>query len=106
MLVSFEIGHTGRQKIAKELVAILEEGGLDVSGPTPSMTFSRGVPRAAIMELNPADEDIALSLADALTPFLRVTFSGRKKAEIEVGKINIGVRGEPLFGDDGVVTFP
>ena len=104
--VSVETGHTGRQRVAKELVTILKDGGLDAAGPTSMMIFSSGVLPAVTMELNPTDEDVARALAGALNPFLKVTFSGRKKDEIEVGKITIGLHGEPLFGDDGVVTFP
>jgi hypothetical protein len=106
LVVSLETGHTGRQKIAKELIDILKEAGINVSGPTSVMTFSKGVSPPIIMELNPVDDDIGRFLAEALQPLLRVTFTGRKKKEIPAGKITIRLQGEPLFSDAGVITFP
>jgi hypothetical protein len=101
-----ESGNTKRQKVAKQLVEILSDCGFNVIGPTPTMTFSKGVLPAVSVELNPADEEIARQLAFALNPYLHVQFSGKKKNEIEQGKISIAVYGDPIFSEDGVVTFP
>jgi len=103
--ISVESGHSGRQRVAKELVDILQEGGTQVSGPLPVMTFSKGVLPPVIIEMNPADEDIARALAEVLNPFVKTVFSGKKKADIEAGKISIKLHGEPLFDENGVVTF-
>jgi prefoldin subunit 5 len=103
--VSVEIGHSGRQTVAKELVDILQEGGAQVSGPLPVMTFAKGVLPAVIIKMNPADEDVARALAEVLNPFVKTVFSGTKKADIEVGKISVNLHGEPLFDENGVVTF-
>jgi len=101
-----ESGNTNRQKVARQLVEILSECGFKTTGPSAAMTFSRGVLPAVRIAVNPADEDIARQLAFALNPYLNVRFSGKAKNDNEQGKISIAIYGDPIFSDDGVVTFP
>jgi hypothetical protein len=101
-----ESGNTNRQKAAIQLVEILSEGGFKTKGPTPTMTFSKGVLPPVRVSINPADEDIARQLADALNLYLNVPFSGKANNESKRGKISITIYGEPIFSDDGIVTFP
>lgn len=101
-----QTGHTGRQRIASQLVDILKSTGVMVSGPTPIITFSKGTPAAAKIAINPADEDIAGVLATALNPYLRVKFVGEKKIDLEKGHVSIYLHGEPAFAEDGSVTLP
>lgn len=101
-----ESGNTNRQKVAQQLVKILSDVGFPTKGPSPTMTFSKGVLPAVRMELNPADEGIARQLAYALNPYLNVKFSGKSKNVYEQGKITISIYGNPIFSADGSVTFP
>ena len=101
-----ESGNTNRQKVARQLVDILSESGFKTTGPSPTMTFSKGVLPAVRVAINPADEDIARQLAFALNPYLNVRFSGKAKNENEKGKISIAIYGDPIFSEEGVVTFP
>ena len=104
--IANESGNTKRQKVAKQLAEILSECGFNVIGPTATMTFSKGVLPAVRASLNPADEGIARQLAFALNPYLNVRVYGKKKNEIEQGKISVTIYGDPIFSGDGVVTFP
>lgn len=106
LIIISESGNTNRQKVAQQLVKILTESGFNAEGPAPVMTFSKGVMPAVRMELNPADEDIAMQLAYALNPYLNVKFSGKTKNAHEQGKITIAIHGNPIFSVDGSVTFP
>ena len=106
IIIVSETGNTNRQKVAKELVAILKECGFGTSGPTPTMTFSKGILPPIRISVNEADKNIARQLADALNPFLNVQFSGKVKKDLKPGKINIEIHGDPLFNENGTVTFP
>jgi hypothetical protein len=101
-----ESGNTNRQKVAKQLVDILSQGGFKAKGPSPTMTFSRGVLPPVRMSLNLADEDIARQLAFALNPYLNVKFLGKKSSENEQSRITIAIYGDPIFSENGIVTFP
>jgi len=101
-----ETGNTNRQKVAKELVEILKECNFRTSGPTPTMTFSKGVLSPVVISINPTEEDIARKLAYALNPFLNVEFSGKVQNSYDPGKITIAIYGNPMFNENGSVTFP
>lgn len=101
-----ESGNTMRQRVTRQLVGILSESGIETKGPIGTTTFSRGVLPAVRLELNKEDKDIAMQLARALNPYLNVRFSGKVNNQNEPGKISLEIYGNPLFTEDGVVTFP
>lgn len=101
-----EPGNINRQRVAKELVAILKESNFKTSGPAQAMVFSKSVLPPVRISINRSDADIARGLSFALNPFLNVKFSGKVKNDYTPGKINIEIYGNPIFKEDGVVTFP
>ncbi len=104
--IGCESGNRKRQMVAKELIEILSESGFNASGPSPFTSYSKkGFPAVQIY-FNPADEDIVRKLAYALNPFLNVQFSGKVENEHALGKVNIAIYGNPIFSEDGIVTFP
>ncbi|MEW6442575.1 MAG: hypothetical protein AB1640_16680 [bacterium] len=103
--VQVETGHTGRHRVAAELVEILKGAGLTAKRPNSSMTFSKGTLPAITIEINPADESLARAIASVLHPFLQVKFAGKKMDKLERGHVSIHLGGEPVFAEDGSVTF-
>lgn len=101
-----EKGNSLRQKVARQLVDILSESGIETKGPTAFTTFSSGVLPAVRVGLNREDGEIGRQLAEALNPYLNVRFVGKAANQNELGQISIAINGNPFFSEDGVVTFP
>jgi len=106
--VYVETGNTGRIRVARDLVNIFEDAGFETEGPSTGTTYwsNNGIPPAISVTHNPDDLQVIKNILLPLTSFLNVTFKGKQRKEVERGHYSIAIYGEPLFADDGSVTFP
>ena len=105
--IQVETGHTGRQRMALRSSVRVSSKAQELRWKnSPEVTLSKGALPAVAIESNPADENIARALASALNPFLHATFAGQKKENRQRGHLSIALNGEPMFAEDGSVTFP
>ena len=108
--VYYELGNNGRQRVALELIDILKNAGFKkIDDPISGITAwsDNGVHPAIIVEINPDDFDITKTIFDQLLNSLfKVDISLNQKAEFSKGKISIKIFGDPIFANDGSVSFP
>jgi hypothetical protein len=107
--VSYEIGNIGRQRVTEELVDILKSAGFEIDGPSSQSTYfasNSGIPKAITIGINRDDLEMFKAIFKPLQSFLKVRFPFDMRNEHAKGIISINIYGEPLFADDGTVTFP
>lgn len=103
-----EIGSQNRQQVAKELSEVLKLSGVQVEGPQYGSTYpsTGAVPLPAVaLTCNPSDWNMAAELVESWQRFLKVRVQGRKSDTSKPGRVSLSVWGEPLFEQDGSVTF-
>jgi hypothetical protein len=106
--ISSEIGSQNRQQVAKELSDILRLSGLQVEGPQYMSTYpatgAAPLPPIAIT-CNPSDWTMVAELVESWQLFLKAKVQGKKSDAAAVGRLSLTIWGEPLFEQDGSVSF-
>jgi hypothetical protein len=106
--ISSEIGSQNRQHLAKELSEILKSSSLQVEGPQYMSTYpsTRADPLPPIaITCNPSDWTMAAELVKAWQPFLKARVQGKKSDAVKAGHLSLTIWGDPLFEQDGSVSF-
>ncbi len=106
--INSEIGSQNRQQVAKELSEILKLSALQVEGPHYMSTYpaagSGPFPPIGIT-CNPSDWTIVAELVEAWQPFLKARVQGKKSDAAKEGRLSVTIWGDPLFEQDGSVSF-
>ena len=103
--IFYETGNTGRQRVGKDLYAILKEANFEMNTLHTGMYASSRVRSAIEINYNSEDLDIIRSLAETLNSYIHVTFQANKRKDPIVGHIQICIYGEPIFAEDGSISF-
>ncbi len=106
--INSEIGSQNRQQVAKELSEILKLSGLQVEGPQYMSTYpatgAAPLPPIAIT-CNPSDWTMVAELVESWQLFLKARVQGKKSDAAKIGRLSLTIWGEPLFEQDGSVSF-
>ena len=106
--INSEIGSQNRQQVAKELSEILKLSALQVEGPQYMSTYpatgAAPLPPIAIT-CNPSDWTMVAELVEAWQPFLKARVQGKKSDAAKAGRLSVTIWGDPLFDQDGSVSF-
>ena len=100
---TFDTNNNGRQ-VVNDLFALLKELGIASKSDKNGMSFGRGV-RKPRMIMNQKTVPIAEKFAEALSPYLRMQYTGKVDDSLGDGVINIEFHGVPLFHQDGSIEF-
>lgn len=103
--VSVENGSASRQRVAKALVDIFTESGIAAKGPSGVMSFFQGSPPNLSIELNPSDLELANRVAGPMGLYINQQMTGINRPKQGHGLLKIHVIGDPLFSQEGVVSF-
>jgi hypothetical protein len=103
--IVFQQSSSARAKVADDLKKYLEESGYPTK-VNAAMIFYSEIPPDISIKLNPEDVQLAQGLTGIIgTLFINKQFAGIKRDKFARGHLEITINGDPLFTEDGVVTF-
>ncbi len=105
IIFGVEQGNSPRLHVGSDLKALLEDAGFTVEF-RPQTSFRQGVPLDVTVSFHTSNTELVLQLANAIgTLFINRQFSGIKRDNLSESEIVIELNGDPLFTEEGVVTF-
>lgn len=98
-------GNSARMRVANDLKGMLTAAGFSID-LRPAMIFHEGVPPDVSVSLHPSNTEFVKQLVNLVgTIFINRQFVGRQKDEAPTTEVTIKIIGDPLFSEEGVVSF-
>ncbi|MHC4475346.1 MAG: hypothetical protein ACYTEL_06865 [Planctomycetota bacterium] len=101
-LITPERGTGVREHIVSELARLLVDSGFKASTTGPEITNLNG---NVVIILNSDDVEFGNKLSEVLTLFLNTKFVVWDAPDLPKSTLHINIVGDPLFTEDGIVTF-
>ncbi len=101
--ITFDAGSLTRLKVAENLYGIFKEAGFSLDGEL-TIALNQHSPGVLIL-FNPDDSEVAYRIGTGIYGFINNQFSGVEQEELPRASFEIIIAGDPLFSEDGTVTF-
>lgn len=105
--IVFQSGSGSRQRLSADLEAILRDSGFRTRASSAMIVPGNPPPAFHNISItpNPGDIEVADQLASLLHAFIQTDFFVREEPGRTVGALTITIYGEPLFAENGAVSF-
>jgi len=101
--ITLDAGSLTRLKVAEDLYGILKETGYTLDGEL-TISLNQHSPGVLIL-FNPEDSGVAYRIGTGMYGFIDNPFSSLEQVERPRTTFEIIIAGDPLFSEDGIVTF-
>lgn len=100
-----DVGNLSRQQVTGEIADFMKHAGINVERPQSGMTIANGSLPPLRIKLHPEDLALANSLSNALSPLIKVKFTGEYDDKLSRGEFEIRIHGQPVFNQDGTLVI-
>ena len=105
LVIAVEQGNSTRMRVGSDLKSFLDRAGF-ITELRPQQTFRKSSPPDVSITFNPINLQLVQKLADVIgQSFINKQFSGTKNEKFGKEEIVIAINGDPLFSEEGIVTF-